>query len=326
MSSEFKTSQHDEQGAALIIVLGLVAVISAWAATAAYEDMLSMRRAENMVLSSKAELACLSTLALAKAALKQDVRDGNTDNLDEEWAQASVPFPIDDGLVSGQVVDANRYLNLNDLVDGAGMPQQDMVDMTKRLFTNLDLDSALVDALVDWMDKDDTPYGAGGAEDANYFGKDYKVKNAPLDRWQELSLIEGFSAKVLAALKPVATIFPLASTGMSMININTVQKDILLAMFPVMTNVDVEDVMAARPYSELKSLKLLPWAQGAKAQLMFSRLSVASDIFMVRTHAIFGHADWREEYGLLRQREKISLLWRERLFWDVESSASQVAP
>jgi len=104
----------NERGAALIIVLGLVAVISGWATTAAYEDMLSIRRAENMLVSSKAELACLSALALAEAVLKQDARDGTTDNLDEDWAQASVPFPIDDGLVTGSVVDANRYLNLND--------------------------------------------------------------------------------------------------------------------------------------------------------------------------------------------------------------------
>ena len=71
-----------ERGAALIIVLGLVAVISGWAATSTYEDMFYMRRAENMQMSTKAALACVSALELAKAALKDDANHSITDDLE----------------------------------------------------------------------------------------------------------------------------------------------------------------------------------------------------------------------------------------------------
>jgi len=216
-------SKH-ECGAALIIVLGLEAVISGWAATAAYEDMLSMRRAENMVVSSKAELACLSALALTKAALQQDARDGTTDHLDEDWAQASVPFPIDEGLVSGEIVDGNRYLNFNDLVDKHGKAILPMVNVIKRLFRAKELDEGLVDALVDWIDVDDIPFGPSGLEDSSYFAKDYGVKNTALDRVSELSLIEGFNRHVLDALKDSIIVFFSPLGGYSKVNINTVQK------------------------------------------------------------------------------------------------------
>lgn len=307
-------SKH-ERGAALIIVLGLVAVISGWAATAAYEDMLSMRRAENALVSNKAELACLSALALAKVTLKQDARDGKTDNLDEDWAQTSVPFPIDDGLVTAEIIDANRYLNLNDLVDKNGKAVLAMVNVGKRLFKAKALDEGLVDALVDWIDIDDIPLGPNGLEDSAYFTKPYHVKNAPLDRIKELSLIEGFDKAVVNILQDSVIVSALPSDMYSKININTVQKDVLLAMFPNMTDVDADNVINNRPYEKINSLQNAVWAMGAENKSMFSRLSVVSNHFMVQTHAIFGRADWQEAYGLFRQGEKLTLLWRERLLW-----------
>ncbi len=310
-----RVKKSSEKGAALIIVLGLVAVISGWAATAAYEDMLSLRRAENMLVSVKAELACLSTLALAKVVLKQDAKDGATDSLDDAWAQSSVPFPIDDGLVTGEVVDANRYLNLNDLVDKDGKAVLAMVKAAKRLFVIKGLDDGLVDALVDWMDVDDLPYGPSGLEDSAYYAKDYRVKNAALDRLDELRLIKGFDKSVTDALKDDVVVWPLSTDIYSKVNINTVQGDVLLAMFPKMTDVDKEDVFNNRPYEQTGSLNAAVWAQGLEAQSMFARLSVVSDRFIVKTHAIFGRADWQEGYGLFRDGEKITLLWRERLLW-----------
>ena len=304
-----------ERGAALIIVLGLVAVISGWAATATYEDMLSMRRAENMQVSTKAALACLSALELAKAALRDDVNHSKTDNLEEDWAQATPPFPVDDGLVSGEIIDVNRYFNLNSIVDHDGKASVEMIEVAKRLFALKNLDADLVNVLVDWLDVDDIPYGPSGMEDSSYYDKDYRVKNAHLDRWQELYFLEGFDAKVLHTLQDVAVVWALPKGGYSLININTVEPDVLQAMFPNMTSNDVQIVTDGRPYSDINALKNSTWAQGIKAQKMFSYLSVLSDGFMVRTHAFFGRADWRELYGLERTANKLILRWRERLLW-----------
>ncbi len=305
---------NNERGAALIIVLGLVAVISGWAATAAYEDMLSMRRADNNIISMKAELACLSALALATAALKQDAKGGHVDSLEDDWAQETPPFPIDDGVVSGRIVDANRYFNLNDLLDINGKPVLPMVQALKRLFLAKGLDDSLVDALVDWMDADDIPYGTGGAESASYYAKRYKVKNAPLDRLSELGLIVGFDQHVLHKLKDDLVVWPVGKQA-GTVNVNTAQPDVLLAMFPNMTDVDLATVQQNRPYEQPGILKTAPWAQGNQAQAMFSRLSVNSDRFIVRAHALFGRADWQEEYGLFRDNNKIALYWRERILW-----------
>jgi len=316
------TSQHSK-GSALIVVLGLVAVIAGWASSAAYEDMLAIRRAENALVSNKAELACLSALALAKKALIQDAKDSQTDHLDEQWAQAAPPFPVDDGLVAGTIEDANRYLNINDLINAQGHVDMTMLPVFHRLFAQLQLDPRLVDALVDWLDVDNEPFGYGGAEDAQYFDKPYRVKNAPLDRMAELHMIVGFDAHSVRILRGSLRAWP-NHAAFSPVNVNTAQGSVLLAMFPLMSEADLLQLVNNRPYTTIADLRHATWAKDADAQAMLAHLSVVSDVFIVRTHAIFGRADRTEEYGLYRQGSKLTWLWRERILWQAPTNQQKV--
>lgn len=305
-------AQH-EKGVALVLVLGLVAVIGAWASTAAYEDMVALRRAENMQHAMRAVQASRSAFEVAKQALRQDGKDNpQQDDLGEDWALETPPFPLDDGLVSGRIVDANRFYNLNDLVDGNGKVQNKEVIIARRLFSVLELDPNLVDALVDWMDADDRPQSSAGAEDAAYYDQAYRVKNAGLDRWDELSLIRGFDGETVSEIADHMVVRQVAKAGLTSININTVSRAVLLALFPKITDVDAEDWIAGRPYADVATaLANQHWAVGVNT----SRLSVTSDTFMVRTEARFGRAIMREEFMLLRQSETLTLLSRERLHW-----------
>jgi general secretion pathway protein K len=196
------------------------------------------------------------------------------------------------------------------LVSNDGKVQQKYVAEVKRLFQLLDLDMTLVDALIDWMDKDDVPYGVGGAEDSAYYSKDYKIKNARLDNWSELKLIVGFTPDVLKRLQDVATVRP--SSSASIININTAQPLVLRAIFSTMSALDEETLFADRPYEKVSdATNNQPWKQGNN----LSRLKVFSDTFMLRTHAMFGRANVREEYVLSRNGQNVTLLSRERLGW-----------
>jgi len=301
-----------ERGAALIIVLGLVALIGAWASTAAYEDMISLRRSENMQEAMRAVQGSQSVLALSVLALRQDGAHSTTDNLDEDWAQQTPPFPIDKGMVSGHIVDANRYLNLNDLVDDQGQVQMLVYQRLRALFSGLSLDVNLVDVLADWMDADDRPMGAAGAEDVSYMDRPYRVKNARLERWDELRMLQGFDADVVEELSKVAVVRPVPPDGITSVNINTASTAVLQAIFPAMTEPDAETFIAGRPYADVATaMKDQPWAANVNSAI----LSVVSDVFMVRSEARFGRAVLREEYVLLRQAKKISLLSHERLGW-----------
>lgn len=300
----------NEKGVALIMVLGLIAIISAWAVDAAYEDMVSLRKMENRMAATRARLACESAFELAGLYLHEDAKDNQVDHLDEEWAQPIPPLPIDQGMVSGSLRDANRYFNLNDLIDKQGKVDQKALLIAKRLFTAVEVNASLVDALVDWMDADSLPFGAGGAEDAVYYDRPYPVKNAPMDRWQELAMVAGFEAEVLEKLKPVTIVRNTPESGITPININTAPEEVLLALFPEMMAADAQSLAEMRPYENVSdAIGTMPWANGADA----SRLSIVSDAFIVRAEAAFDRVVWREEQLLIRNSNQITSMWRERI-------------
>jgi general secretion pathway protein K len=294
----------------LIVVLGLVALVASWASAAVYEDMLEIRRAQDMQDGAQAWLGSESVMRLACKLLADDARHSRRDDLHEAWAQHLPPFPVDGGTLAGVIVDENRYFNLNDLVDDKGVAQAGAVATARRLFALAGVDDALVDVLVDWMDADDRPSGASGAEDASYADKPYRVKNARLDRWGELRLLKGFDAQVIQALSRVAMVGPVPNTGITPININTAPKPVLLALFPKLNEAGAEALIAARPYSALATLTRQPWAQGGDV----AHLDVSSHLFVVHTDVRFGRARMREAYGLMRQGTQITLLWRSRRF------------
>jgi len=294
-----------QRGAALIIVLGLVALISSWAIDALYTDNIALRRAENSDNALRAKQASQSAMILAANVLKQDSSDSQNDDLDEVWAQQAPPFPIDDGLVQASIIDSNRFLNLNDLVDNNGKANAVFEKHIKSLFTLLELDESLVDALIDWMDTDNQTHGSGGAEDSSYTNRDYHIKNARLDSWNELLLVRGFNMQKIARLSSFATVRDVPANGISSININTTSKQVLMALIAEMSMADAELLINERPFENLQqALQDKAWA----AKIKQAYLSVSSDVFMVRTQASFGRAILRETFMMQRQANKITML------------------
>jgi len=305
------SNQENERGIALVMVLALVALVAAWAVQSGEEDWISLRRAENMQLAAKTWLGVESGEALAMRTLSAD--DSAYDALDEDWAVETQPFPVDDGVIAGRIEDANRYLNLNDLVNAAGKAQPDVVAVFKRLFIRLQLDARLVDALVDWMDADKTPYGSGGAEGSAYANRPYHIKNAPLDSLNEVLLVQGFEPAMLDALRKVVMVRP--STILSAVNINTAPADVLLSLADNIPQGDVEAMISGRegtPYKNIGDMTvggLNQWVSTVKPGWMTTK----SDAFLIRIEARFDRARWAEEMLLVRKGDAFQVLSRRKV-------------
>lgn|GEM_PF-1835198 len=324
----FAHSKH-ERGVALIIVLGLVALIGVWASTAAYEDMISLRRMENMQDAMRGNQASQSAFSLVIKLLREDVKDSQRDDLEEVWAQNIPAFPIDAGTVSGEIIDASRFININDLVNSQGAVQADVEANVKLLFQRLELDVTLVNRLIDWIDLNSSPYGSGGAEESSYYDAAYSVKNGPLQRWSELRMIKGFDDEVVSKLENYLVVRATPATvagqvqdqaasatpaagGKTPININTAPVAVMMALFPLMSEADAQAFIESRPY-DTADLTRQPWAHGVNVQ---GRLSTMSDLFIVRIDARFGRTALREEFMVSRQGQSLKLLSREMLEWN----------
>ena len=296
-----------ERGIALLLALGVVAIVAAVAADGADDEALLLREVEAFTMQAKARGAVLSGLELAVWGLRADAeRDGAApvDHLEEEWALPAPPFPVDEGTVQGWITDAQGCYNLNNLVDAKGQVRLAEVQVLRRLFRLLELDASLVDAIVDWLDADDVPFGPGGAEDASYIARGLHAKNGPLDRFRELALIEGFTPEILAKLQGVACVLPGRTAAPTPVNLNTAPLVVVRAFFPALSAAGAEAWAAGRPFARVADALAAPWARGANP----ARFSVNTHWFFVRVRAHYGESEMAWRYLVRRNGRTLALV------------------
>ena len=166
-------------------------------------------------------------IGAARVALRQDARDNAYDTLDEIWSRPAPPIDLGDGTARVAIEDEERKVNLNRLVlPNGNAPDEQRVAVFRRLLEILDVDAAVADAVVDWLDNDDTPR-VGGAESAYYLGLPYpyRAKNDLFDTVGELRLVRGVTPEVFEKLRPHVTVL---SSGK--VNLNTAPKEVLMAL------------------------------------------------------------------------------------------------
>jgi general secretion pathway protein K len=163
----------------------------------------------------------------ARIALRIDARDNQYDTLDEIWSRAALPITLGDGEVMVTIEDEERKIDLNHLMMPNGnAPDERRLAVFQRLLDLLGIDRAVADAVVDWLDRDESPR-VGGAESSYYLAlpNPYRAKNDLFDTIGELRLVRGVTSEVYEKLRPFVTV---SSSGL--VNINTAPKEVLMAL------------------------------------------------------------------------------------------------
>ncbi|MCS6896786.1 MAG: type II secretion system minor pseudopilin GspK [Nitrospira sp.] len=223
----------------------------------------------------------------ASAALQQDFllgkRNGEQfDSLLDLWALPIKNYAIGDGLLSAQIQDERSKLNLNDLVASAGDPIQSKarLDRLRRLFELLQINPDLVDALIDWIDADDTPRPAG-AESPYYqsLRPPYRAANGPLQALSDLRLVKGFTPEIIDRLSRYVTVYPL--NGGAPVNINTAEPAVIQSLDPDITPTMAMEIVQGRPYKTKEDLNRIGSFVdiGAKLRAVGAVYDVKSDYF-----------------------------------------------
>jgi len=156
----------------LIVALGTITVVAI-----ASRQQLDLQREQNEGLIQMARDFSISGERFAVAMLYRDRKEGlrgNSDSLDDDWAQTIPPVPIDNASIKGCIVDMQGRFNLNNL------------------------NQKKAEAIADWVDKDVNATVPDGAEDDYYTGLTpaYRAANQPFYSVSELLLVKGFSANV----------------------------------------------------------------------------------------------------------------------------------
>ena len=283
-----------QRGIALLTVLVAVALAASLAAAITWNLTLDEHRSASIIQGDQAYAYALGAEDWAEQILYRDHQNNaNATTLGQNWAAQLPPLPVEGGQILGHIEDLQGRFNLNNLVNQAGQAQPVYVQQFQRLLTALNLDAGIADAVVDWIDADDTPTQPGGAE-VDYYSRltpPYRPSNAPMTSVSELQMVNGVTPQAYAALLPYVCALPPAlpgvgGSGATPLNVNTTPAVLLMTLAPNLSQAQAQQIVDLRgtngftSLAQLKSLVTLP--------VNSPTLSVDSQYFLLTVTAEIG--------------------------------------
>ena len=295
-------------------VMLIIALLTAIVSRMSLLNQIWLRQVDNSSALVQAAQATRAAQIWVASILEADKND--FDGRSDDWAQPVIPMPIAWGEMYGVIEDMQSRFNLNNLLDKEGKLNETAYQQLGQLLELLELDPAIADALVDWIDADSFTTGRQGAEDIYYLGqpRPYMAANRPFMDEAELRLVRGVDFNTWKRLQPYISTLPEQTT----VNINTASAELIAAMLyeqeaPANLRVEaerwVEDAMV-NPYPKLevfaeqlsKSLNLkLP-----------EGLSVSSSYFRAHTQMTFGSVEHRMSTLYQRKGGRANILQQTR--------------
>jgi general secretion pathway protein K len=343
----------NEKGFVLITVLLIIALLFPLVLAFNSRVQLNLIQAENFRNSIQAQRAARLGVEGAIALLKQD--DMSYDSRKDQWATSFPAFSVTErGILTVSIVDEDGRFPINNVIAGSSQTQasssspgttaspatqktdqgktgttttttggvdQDVVTQLKGLISLLGGRPDITDALIDWLDSDDTTTAGDGAEEDYYKPLGRHCKNGPLDSPDELLLIRGFDKELVVdkKLKDLVTIAP-TSGG---INVNTAPVEVLKTVLGTQTSQlaqplnesDIDNLVQYRDEHEIKDIKDITGAikitQDQMAKIS-SILKVKSSYFTVNSRYTIGKVVKNVEALLRRDDSGVTIIsWRE---------------
>ncbi len=198
-----------QRGAALLIVLLLVATLSfvALAATektsvAAARSFNERTRSENLWRAFGAETLAVAAIRAAITAVPDKL------SIDDPWLMEPLVVPIDDAVATIYFSDATTCFNVNSLSgasDNGAEPasKAEFVTLVRNLGLG-DFDGErIADVITDWIDVD-TSRQIQGAEDNYYTAlpSPYRTGGQPMASVTEIRALNGLSSEIFRTLRP----------------------------------------------------------------------------------------------------------------------------
>ncbi len=219
---------HGEKGAALIVVLLLVAIMSALIAVSFDRVGLAIRRERNRSVTDEARFDLISGEAVAVQRLTQSQSSGAADVTAALGRSITLPTPT--GQISALLEDGGNCFNVNSLVsalpDGRLIAQPIAIAQLSRLIEYsgepTDAAVAIAQSISDWIDSDSIPL-PGGHEDEAYLRLDqpFRTANDLVTDVNDLRHVIGMDPALFTRIVPLLCALP--ETGLSAYNVNSIR-------------------------------------------------------------------------------------------------------
>ena len=324
----------NRKGMALVLTLLAISFMMAVTVQLFSSVNWQMQASANVRDSVRLDAMNRSGLSLIRAALRAD--KNKYDSPHDDWGSLDAEkfsgfFGADQLTVS--VTDLSGRIQVNALVSNDKNKQnaQKQEKLQYALWIRFLRDGnfaieddeveALIDSLIDWIDKDDNVRGKG-AESGYYLSQSppYKPRNGPVLYLEELLLIQGMTKDLFYGNEehPGISDYLTVSGDGGKININTAPPPVLLALDEGMTEEMVQDIIEYREDEENEeNLANVGWFKAVgtvsgDVDPDTALLSVQSDFFKVTSRARINDIS-REGTGILQRKEN----GEELLYWEV---------
>lgn len=285
--------RKSERGVALLAVLLGVALMTLIVVDFAMTSGLGFVSAANQANELRASYLSRSAINIGLALLAADARadlksQTPIDSLSDVWAVPFPPMSLEGGQVALSIIDEDRKLNLNSMVQN-GVPNQVAIQRMQRLFTILDVNVDLVQGIVDWI----TPNTGGGISNIGdyYLGlkPPYQPRYGAMPTIGDLQMVQGFNEAIFNRVSPFLTVMPTPS-----VNANTATPQVIAALEPQLMEDQkiVEEIMQARairPFSQPTDIMNLPDI-GEIGQLIGKDVDMRSQYFTITGTGTFAGA------------------------------------
>ena len=301
-------SKPRQNGAAIIMVLLIVALATSLAAFMAQQQSLWQRQVESQFDRAQARRIGVAGIDWARAVLGEDARVNNYDHGKEMWALRLPALPVEGGEVVGVIEDRQGLFNLNNLVRNGATSAPDVAQF-QRLLALLGLPEELATALADWMDADSDAQYPGGAEDVYYLGlaRPYRAANRALTELGELALVKVFDGRTIESLRSFVAVLPAPGP----VNVNFAPPEVLAAVLPDMSLSDARVLVQQRGGRPFESVADFVQRGGIKmSDENKSFISVSSQFFLVTGRASVGRAQVTTQALLQRSSGWPSVVWQ----------------
>jgi general secretion pathway protein K len=277
-----------QRGVAVITALLLTTLAITIVASLFWQQQVQVRSIENQRLQLQKQWILRGALDYARLILREDARNSNIDHLGEPWAVPLEETRLDqyvddnrandeasDATLSGNIVDAQSYLNLTNLCIG-GVIDPNQVAAFGRLLTNLSLPPSLAPAVATMMQTAQKASGqtqaaaaaasaaATVAAAAANAGPLLPTTAAPapitgalpstggaggseplgLTQRDDLLAVPGFTPQIMVKLKDYVVVLPTATA----VNVNTASAQVLSAIVGTLPLSDASALVARRTY------------------------------------------------------------------------------
>ncbi|HSD43214.1 MAG TPA: type II secretion system minor pseudopilin GspK [Burkholderiales bacterium] len=239
-----------QRGVAVVVATLVVVLATSTATYLLWSESLWLRQVENLVARARADTIARAATHWAAAILAED--DASVDHLNETWARRLPAIPSEGATLTGAIADEQAKFNLNNLVRGTAPSPADVV-VLQRLLGALDLPATLADAIVDWIDPDDSVTQSAGVEDLDYLAREpaYRAPHRPVADVGELARVKSMTPEALARLAPHVTALP----DETPVNVNTASATVLLAIVPSLSAADAARIVEARGRTPFRGLE-----------------------------------------------------------------------